>query len=178
MEAQTELIVLRIHDQEFRLRAAPEEREEMERVAAQIERQIDEHRRNGTVSDARAAIMVAYELLYEREDWRRHQEAEKQAELALQRVSVGLDRLTARLTRELLSMSMGSNAPAAKPEPAAQEVPEDSTELPTEAEIPPEEDSPEESCGENVEESGEDSDEKSYPAQALPGATPDFFEIT
>lgn len=100
MSGKDELISFEIFNQRFQIRAAPEEREAIERVAADVDARMREHKRHAT-SDLRAALMTAYALCFERDECAPIQSEGEDPAKALSTIEKAADDLLARIDKEM-----------------------------------------------------------------------------
>ena len=108
MNQKTKEIAFTICGQGFRLRATGEDAKKIRRVASRVDKCIRGYKGKRASSDVRAAVMAAYELAFELEEFRDDKTAGTQA---IDNTHDAIDRLIARLDEQ---MDVGEESSAEK----------------------------------------------------------------
>jgi cell division protein ZapA (FtsZ GTPase activity inhibitor) len=119
MCARENTVILRIFGQNFRLRAERDDRERLERVAAAVDDQIRSNKRRGAISDTRAAVMAAFEIGCELDALVPLIDAGNDAKVAIESTGEAMDRLLARLNKEIDEKPAAPQPKQSAPRPQA-----------------------------------------------------------
>jgi cell division protein ZapA (FtsZ GTPase activity inhibitor) len=101
MSDNPEYLNLTICGQSFRLRCDAVDTARAQRVAAEIEKQVEKHRARGAISELRAILMACYQFGYELDETLSNIESVKQSEKRVTNVSKKMDQLLAKIDREM-----------------------------------------------------------------------------